>query len=211
MNYGQLKTAIANHLHRTDLTALIPDFVQYAESAISNEPTTNNPDVLQGIRVRAQNIRATQSIVNQYEAIPTDMMSIRDMQLNSAPVISLDYLSPQDLTRKFPAGTAGTPKFYTIHGDEFQFAPTPDTTYTLEISYHARFTTLSADSDTNWLLTNHPLVYVYAACIAGSSYIESDPVKFINLYRTLANGINETENSAQYGSELVARPKTATP
>lgn len=211
MNYGELKTAIANHLHRTDLTSLIPDFVIYAESVIANEPDTSTPDTIQGIRTRSQNIRATQSISSQYEDIPTDMLRLRDMQLNTSPVASLEYLAPQVLTQKFPSGTSGQPTHYTIHGDEFQFAPTPDGTYTLEISYHARFAALSGDSDTNWLLTNHPLIYVYAACIAGASYIEADPSKFINLYRTLASGLNRAESSAQYGSNLTARPRTATP
>ena len=207
MNYGQLKTAIANHLHRTDLTSIIPDFVIYAESIIQNDPDSQLP----GVRPRANNKRATQSITSQYETVPTDIMYIRDMQLNSDPVQSLTYLSPQDITRKYPGSTTGKPTHYTIHGDEFEFAPVPDGTYTLEVSYHAKFDKLTNDSDTNWLLTNHPLIYVYAACIAGSSYIESNPQKFIVLYTQLAQGINQAEMSNLYGAEIIARPRTATP
>jgi len=207
MNFSELKTAIANHLHRTDLTSVIPDFVKYAETIIQNDPSAQLP----GIRPRANNIRATQSISSQYEDVPTNTMYVRDLQLNTNPVQALTYLSPQDLSRKYPDTSTGKPTHYTIHGDEFEFAPIPDGTYTLEISYHQKFDTLTADSDTNWLLTNHPLVYVYGACIAGASYIESNPQKFMALYTQLAQGINEAEMFNLYGAEVTTKPRTATP
>lgn len=209
--YGELKTAIAAYLHRDNLTDFIPDFVQYAETVISNDPDPTDPEELPGIRARNQGKRVTALMSTAYIDMPADFLSTRDMQLNTDPVQYLDYLSPKVMTAKYPSGTVGKPRFYTIHGDEFQFGPAPDSEYTLEISYNAKYTAFSDDGDTNWLLTNHPFAYLYAACIAGAAHTDDDPAKWAALYKSIASGINKTESGGQYGSNLVSRPVTATP
>jgi len=211
-NYGELKTELATLLHRTDLTDLIPNFIQYAETVIGGDPEPNSMDALEGIRTKDQHKRVTTSISSQYLDIPTDMMTIKDIQINLSPVRSLDYLTPKVMTAKYPSSPAGTPEAYTIHGDEFQFSHIPSTSLELEISYVARYTAFSADSDTNWLLTNHPFAYLYAAMIAGSAHLdEPNTQKWAMLYKSIASGINVTERDGNYGANLSARPATATP
>lgn len=209
--YAELKTAIANRLHRTDLTDLIPEFINYAESVVGGDPDSISMDALPGIRTKNQHKRVTTSIASQYLDIPSDLLAIKDMQINNDPVQPLDFLSPKLMTAKYPSSPAGTPKAYTMHGDEFQFSHIPDTSLTLEISYLARYTAFSADGDTNWLLTNHPHAYLYAACIAGASHIDEDPSKYAALYKSIADGINQTERNGVYGANLSSRPATATP
>ncbi len=211
MNFGELKTAIANYAHRDDLTTYIPDFVKFAESVISNDPDSNDPEVLPGIRTRDQNDRVTTTLSTEYIDTPTNMLNIKDIQINSDPIQPLTYLTPNELSFKFPSSTTGKPEFYTIHGDEFQFKPVPSTDYTLEITYFAKYAALSADADTNWLLTNHPMAYVYAAMVACASFTEDDPVRWATLYKTLAQGINGTESKGRYPSRLVAKVNTPTP
>jgi len=209
--YALLKTSLANHLHRTDLTDLIPDFISYAESVIGGDPEPIDMDVLPGIRTKDQYKRVTSTLSSQYLDIPTDMIEIKDIQINISPIQTLEYLSPKGLTAKYPSSPAGTPEAYSIHGDEFQFSHVPDTSLTLEISYISRYTAFSADGDTNWLLTNHPFAYVYSAMIAASTYADEDPSKWASLYKTIAQGISATEQNGGYGADLTARPKTATP
>jgi hypothetical protein len=209
--YSELKTAIADHLHRTDLTSYIPDFIKFAESVISNDPRPTSPDVLPGIRTRDQDDRVTTTLSTEYIDTPTNMLGLRKIKLVGTPDTKLDYLSPEEMTRKYPSSTTGTPKYYTIHGDEFQFRPIPDTSYTLEITYFAKYAAFSASTDTNWLLTNHPLIYVYAAMIAASAYTEDDPTKWAALYKTLASGLNGTEEKGRYAAHLSTRISTATP
>jgi len=211
MNLGQLKTSIANHLHRTDLTSVIPDFVIFAETTIANDPMPSDLDVLPGVRVRDQNARYTATINTEYVDAPTNMLSIRDAQINTDPITPLTYLSPNELTYKYTTSITGTPEFYTLHGDEFQFKPIPSGDLTLELSYVARYSAFSNDSDTNWLLTTNPLLYVYAALIAAASYVEDDPTKWTMLYTSMAKGINGTANKGQHPSRLSAKVSTATP
>jgi hypothetical protein len=211
-NYGELKTELAALLHRTDLTDYLPYFIQYAETVIGGDPEPNSMDALPGIRVRNQHKRVTATLASQYLDTPTDMLAIKDIQINTSPLRTLTYLSPKQLTAKFPSSPAGTPSHYTVHGDEFQFSHVPDTSLTLEVSYIARYNAFSADGDTNWLLTNHPFAYLYAAMIAGSAHVDTeDPAKWAALYKTIAFGINHTEKNGNYGANLASRPHTATP
>jgi hypothetical protein len=43
---------------------------------------------------------------------------------------------------------------------------------TVEVNYNARFTALTADPDTNWLLANHFDVYLYATLRAACEFIQ---------------------------------------
>lgn len=201
-NYGELKTAIASWLHRTDLTNVIPDFIRLAESRIAND-----------VRCRVQEARSTASISTEYFDIPTDFLAIRDIQINSDPIQPLEFLSPKALSKKFPSSTTGKPKYYTLHGDEFQVKPVPSTTYSIEISYYSRFSTLTNDADNNWLLSNHPGIYLYASCLEGAAFVDEGELgqKFISLYQSALTSLNETENRAKYGNVLAARVNTATP
>lgn len=211
MIHSELKTSIANHLHRTDLTSLIPDFIIFAETTISNDPTPSDMDVLCGIRTREQNQRITQTINAEYEDTPANMLSIRDAQINTDPIMALTYLSPSEFTHKLKTSVTGTPEFYTIHGDELQFKPIPSGDFTLELSYTKKYTALDVDADTNWLLTNHPMAYVYASLVAASAYLEQDPTKWAALYKSIAKGINGTADKGQHPSRLSSKVSTATP
>ena len=211
MNFGELKTSIANHLHRTDLTSVIPDFVIFAESTIQNDPSPSEMMVLPGIRTKDQVTRLTSVINAEYEDAPTDLLSIKDAQINNDPVQPLTYLTPNEMSFKYPTSLTGTPEAYTLHGDEFQFKPIPSGDLTLEISYVKRYAALSADTDTNWLLTNHPMAYLYAALVAASSYVQEDPTMWATMYKSIAYGINGMADKGQHPSRLSAKVSTATP
>ena len=42
--YTELKSAVANHLARTDLTSVIPDFISLAEARLSRELETRDQE-----------------------------------------------------------------------------------------------------------------------------------------------------------------------
>ena len=209
--YALLKTSIANHLHRTDLTDLIPDFISYAEGVTGGDPEPSSMDALPGIRTKNQVKRVTTTLSSQYLDIPTDLLAIEDMQINNNPIVPLEFMSAKQLTQKYPSSPVGTPKAFCMHGDEFQFSHDPNTSLELEISYIGRYAAFNDDADTNWLLTNNPFAYVYAAMIAASNYTDEDPSKYAALYKSIASGINDAEKAGQLGSQLTARSLYATP
>ena len=137
--YSELKTSIANFLARDDLTAQIPDFIRLAEARMSRE-----------LDARSMEKRATATTVagDSYISLPTDLREIRNVQLNTDPVKTLDYYTVQMINTDYAGQGQGKPKAYSIVGTEILLKPTPDAAYTLEIVYGENVQALS-DEDTN--------------------------------------------------------------
>lgn len=165
-NYADLQTSIANWLKRSDLAAIIPDFITLAEARVARD-----------LRLRKQVVNTTLSTVagTQGVTLPSDFLEAENLTLsNTNPPGSLSVVTPEILDRKFPeAYVTGQPRVYTVVGDEILFGPTPDAVYAVSLTYYQRFAALSASS-TNWLLTNHPNVYLFAALAEASGYLFND-------------------------------------
>jgi len=202
--YSELKTAVANWVDRSDLTARIPEFIVMAESAIGRD-----------VRIRQKEKRAKTSISTQYADMPSDFIKARNIQLNTASnQVRLKYLTPEQMDINYPSETTGQPEVYSILGDEFQFKPVPDDSYTVEIEYFARFPALSGDNDTNWLLTNQPGVYLYASLVQAAPYLDDNEkiATWAGLYNAEVNALNKQDNEARYsGASLYMQTDTYTP
>ncbi len=180
-NYTTLQAAIKSALHRSDLDSAIVDFIALAEDKLNKR-----------LRLRAMETRATSSVSTEYAALPTGFLAIRNIQLNTDPKVRLEYVTPDYIDKNYAKGSTGEPKFYTIVGGEIQFAPIPDTSYTVEISYFKKLD-IATDS-TNWVLTNAPRVYYYGSLMEAAAYMKND--KRIPVWSTLfENAINELETS----------------
>lgn len=209
--YSELKTAVANWLNDSTLTSRIPEFIVYAESLINGDPEPIDKMTLPGIRCRNMYKRVTASVSSEYFDTPTTLLEIKDIQLNASETISLRYLTPKQMSEKYNSVSTGQPRHYTMIGDEIQLKPTADTTYTIEIGGYFKFDAFSADTDTNWLLTNHPFVYLYGALIAASPYLKDNEIDWKSEYITLVKNINGMEKRGQYGASLNSIVRAATP
>lgn len=164
-NYSDLQASVANWLHRDDLTLQIPDFIALAESEIAKDLRTQEQDVTTTIAVDAVT-----------ESLPTRMLEIRAVELQINPVLNLQFRTPLQLA-KLDDQTVGRPLFYTITGGNFKFFPTPDRSYDVEVNYIQRYAAFSGDTDTNYVLTNYPGVYLYASLRAAYAFVEDEPAQ----------------------------------
>jgi len=164
--YSDLQTSVANWLKRSDLTSIIPDFITLAEARIARD-----------LRLRRQVTNTALSTVagTQTVSLPSDFLEMENITLtNTTPPAALSVVTPEIMDRKFPSGYAnGQPVVYTIVGDAIQLGPTPDAVYTVSLDYYQRFAALST-TPTNWLLTNHPGVYLFGALAEGAPYLMED-------------------------------------
>ncbi len=164
--YSDLQTSVANWLKRSDLTSIIPDFITLAEARIARD-----------LRLRRQVTNTTLSTVagTQTVTLPSDFLEMENITLtNTTPPAALSVVTPEIMDRKFPNGyVTGQPVVYAIVGDAIQFGPTPDAVYTVSLDYYQRFAALST-TPTNWLLTNHPGVYLFGALAEGAPYLMED-------------------------------------
>ena len=163
--YSELQASIADWLNRTDLTTAIVDFITLAEAQFNRT-----------IRVSQMEQRATTNTVagDGYLSLPADYLMMRNIQLNSNPVRSLDYLTPEEIDKFYDSSESSKPAAYTIVGNEFQLAPTPDAAYEVEISYYQKIAALSDTNTSNWLLESYPDMYLYGALIQAEPYLKND-------------------------------------
>jgi hypothetical protein len=159
--YTDLKASIKSWLRRSDMDTIIPDFVALCEADLNSR-----------LRLSIMEDRATATISSEYAALPTGFLELRGIQLNTNPVASLSYMSPQDMDRIY-GGTTGVPLFYAIVGNEFQFAPVPSSSYTAEIDYYVALDAL-ASASTNAVLTKAPDLYLYGSLLHSAPYIQND-------------------------------------
>jgi len=195
-NYGELKTAVANWMDRDDLTARIPEFIALAEARFNRV-----------LRIRAMESKQTASTVagQQNLALPTNYIQMRNVQMNTSPVTPMQYVTPEIFDRLYGGSATGTPKFYSIIANELQLGPTPDTVQTIEMLFYKKFDPLSADGDTNWVLTNAPDVYLYGALLEAEPFIMNDArtALWAEAFQNAISSIQEQDNKDRHsGSAL---------
>lgn len=164
--YTELQASLANWLHRTDLTSVIPDLIVLAEGRIARD-----------LRLRSQVVGTTLSTVaNQRTvAFPADWLEFENVTLVGDPDSPLNYVNVQYLDSKFPSNDAtGKPQVYSIEGQNLLLGPTPDAVYSISSLYYQRWPAL-ASTPTNWLLTYHPSLYLFAALAEAAPFLQDDP------------------------------------
>ena len=190
--YSELKTAIANFLARDDLTDQIPNFIQLAEGRLSRE-----------LETREQEKRATATLTadDEYVALPTDLREIREVKLNTNPVVVLSYFSPSSLDTSYAGSGTGKPMGYSVVGREIKFRPIPDSGYTAEIIYIGSLPAIS-DVSTPTLFTRSPDVYLYGALSEAYSYLldEQRAAQYDAKFSRAINEIKIDEERSHYGT-----------
>ena len=182
-NYTDLKASIADWLHRSDLTTQIVDFITLAESRINRDLNS---------RLAEEDTTLTGTVGVRTIALPTDFIHPLGLWLTTYnPRELMFYKLPEKLT---VSTTNGNPRYYTVDGSNIAFESPLDAAYTYTLRYKSGYA-LSGSVTTNWLLTNHPDVYLYAALIESAVYVRDSaqiPV-WTNLYQEALSGVKSKE------------------
>lgn len=162
MNHAQLKTAIAGWIQRSDLSDSIGTFIELAEARISRD-----------LRLRAQVTITTLTADSGSAPLPADFLEFKALvYADDATPLRVGTLEQVFNDRARIDGYR--PKFCMVTGSAIQFGPAADSSYTLNAAYYAKFAPLSGDTDTNWLLTNHPGLYLWAALAEAAPWMQED-------------------------------------
>ena len=200
-DYSSLKTSVANYLARSDLTTQIPDFIRLAEERLARDLRTRKMLV-----VARANTTAGDSTVG----LPTDFLEMRDMHLRTTPVQSLTYYSPNAFYAGSRTTDSGQPLDYTILAREIQFAPIPDTAYSVQMLYYAKPQYLSDTNITNSFMANYPDALLYAALGEAEPYLMNDArlQTWAALYDRSVLAINTADQSSEYGGQPMSMSYT---
>jgi hypothetical protein len=162
--YAELQSSIADWLLRDDLTSVIPTFISLAEAKFNRR-----------IRDYRMVKRATAQVDTPYFAIPSDWQENIRFQLNTSPITTLEYVTPdQAAEEKRLYNSSGRPAFFTMIGDQFQIVPAPDSQYDAELTYYSKIPALSGSNTSNWLLEKAPDIYLYGALMEAAPYLDDD-------------------------------------
>ena len=200
-NYTDLLASVASWMNRTDLTAVIPDFVTIAESRIARD-----------LRIRKQLTQSTltTSTTTRAVTLPDGFLEFSSLTIDGTPDTILQAVTTEHLNANYPeSGYSGKPIVFATEGDSVLFGPTPDAAYTANIEYFARFPALATNA-TNWLMTNHPKVYL-AACMAEASTFTFDKqgaADWNSIYKGEVAEVQKDDDAAVHsGSELRVKYK----
>lgn len=158
--YAQLVTALDGadgYLHRTDLTAKIPDFIRLAESEI-------NSDLAALLQETESTLTAT--IGSRVMTAPTRFGTPLALWCTTySPRTEIIYRNPTEL----PVTESNSPAiFYTVDAGNIATDNPADVAYTYTLRYIPEWdvaTTLS-----NVVLTNWPKVYLFGALLQSVAY-----------------------------------------
>lgn len=199
--FGGLKGSVATWLNRADLTSYIPDFVKLAEQRINYGSDGQYASV--PLRIPAMQTTATGTITNSAISFPTRFLEpIRVVATSGGTSWTLRYTSPERFAED--SNGSSTPVFYTLLNNTIQTAGTGAASYTLD--YYQAFTGLSADADTNWLLTNAPGIYLYATLMEAAPFL-GDTGQLAVWSNMLNSSIAAVNRATKYqgGGSLAAR------
>jgi hypothetical protein len=178
-NYTSFVSTVESYLARTDLSSVIPDFIQMAQLRMSRD-----------LRTEAMLKVATTTPSDNKVAFPTDFLELREMHFQGNPPIILEYQSPDLFFRNGQTSLSGRSHYFTMLGTEFQFAPSQNSDYTIQILYYAQPTFISTTTSSNLFLAYYPDALLYATLAEAEPYLMNDPrvVTWSGLYdRAIAN------------------------
>ena len=202
MTYAELKTAIANYLNRSDLTSDMDTFIDNVEAELNRR-----------LRTKDMIKRATATADSQYLTVPTDWMEAINIEITSNNFSPLFQQSIEslDVYRKANNNSVGQPVYFAMVDDSIELAPTPDTSYTLQLTYYAKINGLSDSNTTNFVSISHPDVYLYGALKHASIYLMEDeriPMFTAQFEKALEEMRMEQEKSAFGKGSLMQRRRT---
>lgn len=193
-NYTQLVTDLAAWLNRADLTTQIPRFIRFAEAEFNRV-----------IRVPDMEATANVTVTSGSGSLPADCLSVKTARI--AGVSKLDYISTDEFDELSSSVNppTGNPDSYSEWGSSLHILPSGDAT--VAIRYFQTIPALTASNTTNWLMTRHPDLYLYAALVQAEAFGWND--ERIELWRsaveqTIAQ-INADGQRNKYGGLIAAR------
>lgn len=155
--YAELQTAVANYMHRSDLTSRIPEFIALFEAYANRK-----------LRVRQMETSTDLTPADGEVALPADYLAWRRATWAGDTRVELEYVHPSWLQAAYPTTPAGTPAHFTVEGSTLKVRPTSATT--IEFDYYQKIPALSGT--VNWLFSANPDIYLAGTLMEGFGYAQ---------------------------------------
>lgn len=143
-------------------------------------------------------------------AFGAGFLEMIEMVPNQNGAVALDYVPPWMFRKEADAiaDTVGPQNIYTIEGDTLYLAPAAVTG--IKAKWFEKFTALSGDSDTDWIVTNAPQVYLDGCLMLACAYTQDErEAMFRQKFAASIKALNlNDQRKRSSGSFKVARPRS---
>ena len=211
--YDGLKQAIQDYTENdeTSFVTNLPVFIQQTEECILKNVQ---------LSLFRKNASGTMTSGNKYLTCPSDFLAPLSLSFVDSDSDNqfLEFKDPDFIQTFNPDSTAtGNPRYYAVYDiDNFIIGPTPNGSYTVELNYFYRPTSLTAGSGsgTTWLSENATLAMLYGSLVEAYVYMKGEPdmmasydKRFIEAMTGLKAFGEAKEVTDQYRTGMVIRPK----
>ena len=144
------------------------------------------------------------------EVVGAGVLEMIEIVPNQNGAVALDYVPPRMFRKEADAiaDTVGPQNIYTIEGDTLYLAPAAVTG--IKAKWFEKFTALSGDSDTDWIVTNAPQVYLDGCLMLACAYTQDErEAMFRQKFAASIKALNlNDQRKRSSGSFKVARPRS---
>lgn len=207
-NFGSLKTAVATRLARSNMTALIPDFVAIAhDKMMLGDPAQDVPP----LRFADMLTETTLTPSGGSATLPSDYLEAKRLYLDISDTPPLRFRPPEDWYGLAFEDQSGTPLFWTVENATLKVAPR--SADAVKVLYYKKLSALSADADTNAIFTRGPHAYFYGALAEACDHIrQHDRAQLYgSRFASVVRALNDSSDQGQMsGGPLVMMPSVVT-
>jgi hypothetical protein len=153
-NYGELKAKLSAYLFHQRLANHYDDCINLFETAANTR-----------LRVRQMETSRPLVMTGGQADLPTDYLVWRTVLFTgTTPFVVLDYVHPEFFRSTWIERYSGNPKIFRILGNVINVKPADAANGTdyIQFQYYQKIPSLVGnDTNSNWLLTEYPNVYLY--------------------------------------------------
>jgi hypothetical protein len=196
--YAELQAAVASWANKSNLTSRIPDFITLAEAQINRK-----------LRTRWQETTLAPTSIDStfHIAIPATAVAVKSFWREADPTWRVEQ---KDLSYivEHRDSSGGLARFYAWDGSNWTFDGAGDD---ITGTYYIKVPALSDAATTNWLLTSHPDLYLYASLEQCSKFLRDvdGALAWGGERSRLTEELNSISSADQVsGGPLIARPRT---
>lgn len=161
--YATLVNSVRAWLNRDDLTNLqITEFIAMFEARINR--VLRHPEM-------EEIVSATLTTGNN--DLPTDFLAMRAIYRDTQ---ELKAMTPVAMVREYGTGS-GFAQAYTIVGSnprKIRLGPQPASDTPVTMVYYKKIVGVNEENADNWLLNEHPDLYLYGTLLAAEAYLAND-------------------------------------
>ncbi len=198
--YANLQLALLDEIdiEGTNLETAMPNMIARAEAKINRTLRLDKMEQL--------SYATWDSTTDRRWPYPDDMVEMLSLRVKVAgeddsEYRRMRYIEPAEFHKYYKP--AGAPEYYTLRKNG-EFDKVADATYTMEMHYLKKWSLADEGTGINWLLTNHPDIYMYGSMAEVEMY-ERNPQNVVgwkSIFEQAMKELNDNNHKSHNDATL---------